>query len=48
MNATLIVLLFALLHARLRELEDRLGESGPEGRHAPAPQRDSRGPAQPR
>jgi len=32
MNAALIVLLFALLHTRLRDLEDRLGGGGGEKR----------------
>ena len=48
MNATLIVLLFALLHTRLRELEDKLKGGVPEGRAAPAPKPDTRGQTQPR
>lgn len=48
MNAALIVLLFALLHTRLRDLEDKLKGGSPEGRAAPAPQPDSRGQSQPR
>src|SRR4030065_305473 len=42
MNATLIVILFALLHSRLRDLEDRLKGGSPEGRDSPAPQPDTR------
>jgi two-component system sensor histidine kinase/response regulator len=48
MNAALIVLLFALLHTRLRDLEDKLKGGGPEGRASPAPQPDTRGQTQPR
>ena len=48
MNAALIVLLFALLHARLRDLEDKLKGGSPEGRASPPPQPDTRGQTQPR
>ena len=42
MNAALIVLLFALLHTRLRDLEDKLKGGGPEGRASPPAQPDTR------
>lgn len=48
MNAALIVLLFALLHARLRDLEDKLKGGSPEGQASPPPQPDTRGQSQPR
>ena len=48
MNAALIVVLFALLHTRLRDLEDKLKSGGPEGRASPASQPDSGGQTQPR
>jgi two-component system sensor histidine kinase/response regulator len=48
MNAALIVVLFALLHTRLRDLEDKLKSGSPEGRASPAPQPDTRGQTQPR
>ena len=48
MNAALIVLLFALLHTRLRDLEDKLKGGNPEGRASPPPQPDTRGQTQPR
>jgi K+-sensing histidine kinase KdpD len=48
MNAALIVLLFALLHTRLRDLEDKLKGGSPEGRASPPPQPDTRGQTQPR
>jgi len=48
MNAALIVLLFALLHTRLRDLEDKLKGGSPEGRASPPPQPDTRGRTQPR
>lgn len=48
MNAALIVLLFALLHTRLRDLEDKLKGGSPEGRASAAPQPDTRGQTQPR
>ena len=48
MNATLIVLLFALLHTRLRELEDKLKGDSPEGRASPPPLPDTRGQTKPR
>ena len=47
-NVTLIVVLFAALHARLRDLEDKLKSSSPEGRASPASQPDSLGQTQPR
>jgi len=46
MNATLIVVLFALIHTRLRDLEDRLKGDGPEGSSSPAPQPDPNGETQ--
>jgi len=48
MNAALIVLLFALLHTRLRDLEDKLKGDSPEGRASPPPQPDTRGQTKPR
>jgi len=48
MNATLIVLLFALLHTRLRDLEDKLEGGRGDGRDSPAPQPDTRDQPQPR
>jgi K+-sensing histidine kinase KdpD len=48
MNAALIVVLFALLHSRLRDLEDKLKGGSPEGRASPPPQPDTRGQTQPR
>jgi K+-sensing histidine kinase KdpD len=48
MNAALIVLLFALLHTRLRDLEDKLKGGSPDGRASPPPQPDTRGQTQPR
>jgi two-component system sensor histidine kinase/response regulator len=48
MNAALIVVLFSLLHTRLRDLEDKLKGGGPEGRASQAPQPDTRGQTQPR
>jgi K+-sensing histidine kinase KdpD len=48
MNAALIVLLFALLHTRLRDLEDKLKGGTPEGHASPPPQPDTRGQTQPR
>lgn len=48
MNAALIVLLFSLLHTRLRDLEDKLKGRGPEGLDSPAPTPGTRGQAQPR
>lgn len=48
MNAALIVLLFALLHTRLRDLEDKLKGGSPEGGASPPPQPDTRGQTQPR
>ena len=48
MNAALIVLLFALLHTRLRDLEDKLKGGSPEGHASPASQPDSRDQTQPR
>lgn len=48
MNAALIVVLFALLHTRLRDLEDKLKDGSPEGRDSPAPQPDTRGQTPPR
>jgi K+-sensing histidine kinase KdpD len=48
MNATLIVVLFALLHTRLRDLEDKLRGGSPEGPASPTPQPDTRGQTQPR
>ena len=45
MNATLIVVLFALLHMRLRSLEDRLGDRHGEDRAAAPPEHDTRGQA---
>ena len=48
MNAALIVVLFALLHTRLRDLEDKLKGGSPEGRDSPAPQPDTRDQTQPR
>lgn len=48
MNAALIVVLFALLHTRLRDLEDKLRGGSPEGTASPPPQPDTRGQAQPR
>jgi K+-sensing histidine kinase KdpD len=48
MNAALIVVLFALLHTRLRDLEDKLKGGGPEGRDSPAPKSDIRGQTQSR
>ena len=48
MNAALIVVLFALLHMRLRGLEDKLG-SGDSGGRASAPsEHEARGHPQPR
>jgi K+-sensing histidine kinase KdpD len=47
MNATLIVLLFALLHTRLRDLEDKVAGGSPEGRGSQPPPIDSSGPTQP-
>ena len=41
MNAALIVVLFALLHTRLRDLEDKLKSGSPEGRAAPPAQPDT-------
>ena len=43
MNAALIVVLFALLHTRLRDLEDKLKSGSPEGRASPAPRPDTGG-----
>ena len=43
MNAALIVVLFALLHTRLRDLEDKLRGGSPEGRASPAPRPDTGG-----
>jgi K+-sensing histidine kinase KdpD len=43
MNAALIVLLFALLHVRLRDLEDKLNGGSPEGDASPPPSPDTRG-----
>ena len=48
MNAALIVLLFALLHTRLRDLEDKLKGGSRDGSDSPAPQPDTRGQTQPR
>ncbi|MGH8702835.1 MAG: DUF4118 domain-containing protein [Burkholderiales bacterium] len=48
MNAALIVVLFALLHTRLRDLEDKLKDGGPDGRASTAPQPDTRDQTQPR
>lgn len=48
MNAALIVLLFALLHARLRDLEDKLKGGGREGRDPPAAAPATRDQTQPR
>jgi len=48
MNAALIVLLFALLHTRLRDLEDKLKGDSPEGRASPPPLPDTRGQTKPR
>ncbi len=48
MNAALIVLLFALLHTRLRDLEDKLEGGRGDGRDSPAPQPDTHGQTQPR
>ena len=48
MNAALIVVLFALLHTRLRDLEDKLKGGGPEGRASPPAQSDTPGRTQPR
>lgn len=48
MNAALIVLLFALLHTRLRDLEDKVKGDSPEGRASPPAQPDIRGQSQPR
>ena len=48
MNAALIVVLFALVHTRLRDLEDKLKGGSPEGRASPASQPDTRGQAEPR
>ena len=48
MNAALIVLLFSLLHTRLRDLEHKLKGGGPEGLDSPAPKPGSRGQTQPR
>ncbi|MGH8634924.1 MAG: DUF4118 domain-containing protein [Burkholderiales bacterium] len=48
MNAALIVVLFALLHTRLRDLEDKLKDGSPDGRASTAPQPDIRDQTQPR
>lgn len=48
MNAALIVLLFSLLHTRLRDLEHKLKGGGPEGPDSPAPKPGARGQTQPR
>ena len=48
MNAALIVLLFALLHTRLRDLEDKLKGGSRDGSDSPAPQPDTRGQTPPR
>jgi len=48
MNAALIVLLFALLHTRLRDLEDKLKGGSPEGSASPPPPPDIRGQTHPR
>lgn len=48
MNAALIVVLFALLHQRLRGLEDRLGSGEPGGGASQPPEREARGHPQPR
>lgn len=47
MNAALIVLLFALLHTRLRDLEDKLKGGSSEGRASPPAQPDTRGQTKP-
>jgi K+-sensing histidine kinase KdpD len=47
MNAALIVLLFALLHTRLRDLEDKLAGGSSEGRASQPPRTDSSTPTQP-
>jgi len=48
MNAALIVLLFALLHARLRDLEDKVKGDSSDGRASPPAQPDTRDQTQPR
>jgi K+-sensing histidine kinase KdpD len=48
MNAALIVVLFALLHMRLRGFEDRLGSGDSGGRSSAPPERETRGHPQPR
>ena len=48
MNAALIVVLFAILHTRLRDLEDKLKGDSPEGRASPPPLPDTRGQTKPR
>ena len=48
MNAALIVVLFAILHTRLRDLEDKLRGGSPEGHASPPAQPDTRDQTQPR
>jgi K+-sensing histidine kinase KdpD len=48
MNAALIVVLFALLHMRLRELQDKLTGGSPDERDSPAPRPDTRSENPPR
>jgi len=48
MNAALLVVLFAILHTRLRDLEDKLRGGSPEGHASPPAQPDTRDQTQPR
>jgi len=48
MNAALIVVLFAILHTRLRDLEDKLRGGSHEGHASPPAQPDTRDQTQPR